>query len=217
MQTDTAKRLRISVYDVDLAVATELSGEAARFVYVRDGAAVLRDEAGEHALGADEGAFAGAAASLAGKGTAWLYEIGGAAHPPAEGQGLSLVLSQAFSPDFAAPFLMRADRVESSAGAATPRHGHRGPGIRRLAKGRILAEIGENWARIEAGAAWFESGHEPVIGRNVSGGDNFFVRVMLLPAELKGGKSSFVAADAEEAAKPRSATYRLFGERMLEG
>ena len=79
-------------------------------------------------------------------------------------------------------------------GARTPLHGHRGPGIRRLVKGRIRATIGDNLERIEAGQAWFETGRDWVVGESSSAGEIVFVRVMVLPAELEGGQSSFVPA-----------------------
>lgn len=111
--------------------------------------------------------------------------------------------------------MIRADRVESPSGAQTPAHRHRGPGIRRLERGQLLAQVGDRIDRIEAGQAWFESGQETVVGLNISGGGNAFIRVMLLPSDLAGGRSSFIAATSEDAAKPRAANVRLFGERVI--
>jgi hypothetical protein len=81
-----------------------------------------------------------------------------------------------------------------------------------LREGRLLATIGDTMERLETGRAWFENGRDWVIGRNIHSGENVFIRVMLLPAELKGGTSSPVPASPEEAARPRSARYRIFGE-----
>jgi hypothetical protein len=81
-----------------------------------------------------------------------------------------------------------------------------------LREGRLLATIGDTVERLETGRAWFENGRDWVIGRNIHSGENVFIRVMLLPAELRGGTSSFVPASPEEAARPRSARYRIFGE-----
>ena len=89
--------------------------------------------------------------------------------------------------------------------------------MRRLIKGRLLAEIGDNFERIDAGHAWFETGLDPVIGTNIHTGNSAFVRVMVLPIELEGGKSSFVPTTPEDAAKPRSVTNRLFGEVVMQG
>ena len=89
--------------------------------------------------------------------------------------------------------------------------------MRRLVRGRILAEIGDEIDRIQQGQAWFETGRDWVVGTNVHDGNSVFVRLMILPGELKGGKSSFIPASAGEAAKPRAVSYRLFGETVLDG
>lgn len=81
-----------------------------------------------------------------------------------------------------------------------------------MREGRLLATIGDTVERLETGRAWFENGRDWVIGRNIHSGENVFIRVMLLPAELRGGTSSFVPASPKEAARPRSARYRMFGE-----
>ena len=203
--------LRISLFDIDLATAAlPLQGPGRRFLYCRDG-----HVKGEVALAPDEGALLAARVALTGEGRAWLYEIAPARAPLRSDARLSLVLSRcAPSPD-AGAFLMRADRIESQAGAATPRHYHRGPGIRRLIHGRILADIGDHLDRIDADGAWFETGKEAVVGTNVAGAPSAFVRVMALPRLLEGGKTSFVAASAEEATKPRSVTQRIFAESLV--
>ncbi|WP_449375633.1 hypothetical protein [Bosea thiooxidans] len=134
----------------------------------------------------------------------WLFEIGPAEARLRREEGLQPILSRiATAPE--GELILRIDRVGSAAGAQTPAHRHRGPGIRRLVSGLLHAEVGGHFDRIEPGQAWFESGREDVVGTNVSGGDNSFVRVMLLPSELAGGASSFVAASPVDAAKPRAA------------
>jgi hypothetical protein len=39
---------------------------------------------------------------------------------------------------------------------------------------------------------------------------------MMLPIELQGGKTSFVATSSDEAAKPRMVASRLFGEFIID-
>jgi hypothetical protein len=204
---------RISVYDATLGTLTLPSGPS-RFVYVHDGAAVLTDEAGTKALAAGEGQFCLGTAKLTGHGTVWIYEAGPDG-PLLAGPGVSPVLSRLIG--IAAPCqrLLRADRIESTAGSVTPRHFHRGPGIRRLLYGRILGEIGTGFERIDPGNAWFESGTDPVIGSNIHDGNSAFVRVMVLPPELQGGITSFVATDAIEAQKPRAVQNQVFAEIMV--
>lgn len=204
--------LRFCLFDVDLSAAPLiLAGEGRRFVYCRDGAVE-----GDAGLGADEGAFLGARARLIGAGRAWLYEIAPARAPLRVDPRLSLVLARTAPSPMQGAFLMRADRIESQAGSATPRHFHRGPGVRRLVYGRILAEIGDHLDRIDPDGAWFETGHDAVIGANIAGAPSAFIRVMALPLELEGGRTSFVAADALEAKKPRAVAQRIFGETVVD-
>jgi hypothetical protein len=209
-------RWRISVYDAALAEAgLHLPDGSARFIYAAEEGATLQDEGGTASLGADSGRFCRGPARLSGRGTAWVFEAGREGSFLA-GPGVSLVLSRPIPIDAPGPRLLRADRIESPSGSATPRHGHRGPGVRRLLYGRILGEIGDSFERIDPGHAWFETGTDPVIGTNIHTGDSAFVRVMLLPPELQGGKTSFVATDTAEALKPRAVRNTLFEEKLVE-
>jgi hypothetical protein len=205
---------RLTVYDADLEGGSlALPAPGWRFVYVRDGDIVIESDGSRLRAAADEGHFAPGEAGLTGAGRAWIFELA----PADAGRltGATLRLSHLVRPAFDGPCLMRADRIQSPAGAQTPRHGHRGPGIRRLLFGCLMAEVGEAMERIEAGDAWFETGQDPVVGTNIGGGDAAFVRVMVLPGELEGGKTSFMASDAVEAAKPRAVTQHIFGEIKL--
>jgi hypothetical protein len=209
-------RWRISVYDAALAGGgIDLPAGAARFIYAASCEVTLRDAAGSVAVLPDSGRFCRGAAHLSGDGVAWVFEAGPEA-PLLAGPGVSLVLSQPVGLPAPGQRLLRADRIESPPGSRTPRHGHRGPGIRRLLYGRILGEIGERLERIDPGHAWFETGTDPVIGANIHTGNSAFVRVMVLPPELHGGKTSFVASDAAEAAKPRAVQNRVFEEMLVE-
>ncbi|WP_108398091.1 hypothetical protein [Devosia submarina] len=201
---------RLSVYDISLASKPRIvAPTGVAFVYVARGTATLDGSAVE----ADNGHFATGPFSLSGAGTAWLYEFAPITQSVLEGDGISLVISRRLPQAYSGERIFRADRVESNPGSQTPLHGHRGPGIRRLLKGRLHAYIGEDSERIDAGHAWFESGKDWVVGKNIHDSNSAFIRVMILPAELSGGTSSFVPATPEEANKPRSVTYRLFGER----
>ncbi|MFC3705637.1 hypothetical protein ACFOOL_12815 [Devosia honganensis] len=210
MTASDLSQYRLSVYDLALdarPVTLPVGGPA--FLYVATGTAELDGAA----VGADDGRLVGGPFGLSGDGTAWLYEFAPVERPLLEGEGISLVISRRLPQAFSGERIFRADRVESNPGAATPLHGHRGPGIRRLLKGRLMAYIGEDVDRIDAGHAWFETGADWVIGKNVHDSSSAFVRVTILPAELAGGTSSFIPANEEEARKPRSVTYRLFGEQ----
>lgn len=211
---DAGPRLRMSVYDLAVgAGGAAVSGSGCWFVHAAAGELTLAAGPQERTIAGHDGAFARQAFRLEGAASAWIFEIA-PLHSPYLA-GADIVRSAPLRPSFAGPYLLRADRIQSSAGAVTPRHGHRGPGLRRLIYGRLLAELGDAVERIDAGDAWFETGQEMVVGTNVGGADAAFVRVMLLPYELAGGKSSFVAQDEIEAAKPRRVQSRLFEETVL--
>jgi hypothetical protein len=211
------KSWRMTVYDLHLNTDTaELPAGVHRFLYVLDGQVSVATKDTNIDLPADEGIFSQGITRIAGPGTIWVFEVGPDEPPFWADPTRSIILSRRFTPDFSSPWLLRADRIESNPGSATPRHGHRGPGMRRLIKGRLLAQINDDFERIDPGHAWFETGRDPVIGTNVHTGNSAFVRVMLLPIELQGGKSSFVPTTAEDAAKPRAVMQRLFGEVVVE-
>ncbi|WP_108658715.1 hypothetical protein [Acuticoccus kandeliae] len=212
-QSAIPAKFRLTVYDAAPGVTLPASGTL--FVYALSGTIVLEGTGEPITLGADEGVFAPLGARITGDGAAWIYGVDAPDAPFVE--GADIVRSELLRPAFDGPYLVRADRIESQAGAATPRHGHRGPGIRRLIFGRIRGEIGDSVERIDPGTAWFETGTDMVIGTNIGGSNAAFVRVMVLPSELEGGKTSFMAADAIEATKPRSVQNRLFGEVMVAG
>ncbi|MCT8974285.1 hypothetical protein [Microbaculum marinisediminis] len=208
--TNNRKRLRLAVYDLASGTTSLPDRDGAvYFLYVEAGSAETTDDGATVSVGADDGRFVSGQVSVADGARAWLYEKVDADAPLLEAE---IALADIAEPDFAEPFVVRADRVESTPGARTPRHGHRGPGLRRLIFGQLQAEVGEGIRRIRAGEAWFETGAEPVVGINTGGTNAAFVRLLVLPNELAGGKSSFVAADETEAAKPRSVNLRLFGE-----
>lgn len=205
---------RITVYDLGKDGRYSVPVQATTFVYVEQGEARLGLQSGEHGVLMGDGLFAGPGAQVASTGCAWLFEIGPSGTAILVDRGVSPVISRIATIDDG-PYMIRADRVESQAGVQTPAHRHRGPGVRRLERGLLRAEVGDHLDRIAAGGAWFETGQERVVGTNISGDVNVFVRVMLLPAELMGGKSSFIPMTPADAAKPRAVNLRLFGEHNL--
>ena len=122
------------------------------------------------------------------------------------------LISANVDPTPLAPFFLRLDRVALDSGAETPLHFHRGPGLRVLEQGGVRVAIGGAVHDRAAGQAWFEPGDAPVLGRATAPGRSTFLRWSLLPGELRGGKSSFVPADAVAAGKPRGVSVTLIGE-----
>lgn len=186
------------------SVAAPLAWEAApRAIFVRAGVVTIAPDGEEPRLleEAQCHLFTGPL-QIQGQGLLWTFELAArpSAHLSAADQARCVL---AHDIDLAAdePVVLRADRVEFPAGMETPRHGHKASGIRRLYRGRLIAEIGAEVRRIDEGDAWFESGHDPVIGRNIAP-SSAFVRVMALPAALHG-KPTFIPWSDAEAAKPR--------------
>jgi quercetin dioxygenase-like cupin family protein len=133
------------------------------------------------------------------------------AHAP-EGR---MLLEHAMDLDPRASWLLRCDRVDFERGAVAPRHGHRGGGIRCLLRGRLEVTVGDAPMRaMGPGDAWFESGREPVLAVASKDADTSFIRVSVLPAEIRG-QSSIVYVDPAEAARSRPRTYTVFVDEPI--
>ena len=106
-------------------------------------------------------------------------------------------------------WLMRCDRVEFEPGGVALPHRHRGGGIRRLLAGRLQVTVGDGAPRaMHPGDAWFESGREPVLAVAAPDEATSFIRVSVLPAEIRG-QSSIVYVDPADAGRSRPRRYTV--------
>jgi hypothetical protein len=197
-------------------------GRCNRVIYVRDGDSMVR--AGGHAAGlaANSAWYGGDAVALtAGSAGATLlrWELTAESAAPGGLTGASVTSSSTLAhvvelghPD---GHLMRCDRVDFPPGGIAYTHVHRGPGIRCLLTGTIRVEVNGIGRDIAPGGAWFEAGPDPVLALASKTGPTAFVRVMILPRELKG-KSSIRYVKPEDAAKPKLQTYRIFVDEAIE-
>jgi hypothetical protein len=112
-------------------------------------------------------------------------------------------------------WIMRCDAVRFPPGGCAFLHTHEGPGIRCLREGRIRIDTGGTSSRYEPGQAWFEAGPEPVFAQACEEQCTTFVRVMVLPAELKG-KSSIRYVNEEDLEKPKSQRYKGYVDELIE-
>ncbi|MEQ8696327.1 MAG: hypothetical protein RLT05_07175 [Bauldia litoralis] len=207
---------RLTVYDLKAERWAGVSGAADRYLFVADGEGRIEAPDGPVTLSAGAGAMLAADAVVTAYGTLWICETADAREPLLDPALAEVVLSKSFTlPADAPEALFRVDRIDLTAGARTPRHFHRGPGIRRLLYGRVRVEIGADVVGCGPGGAWFEPGDDPVVGANVFDGDSAFLRVSLLPLDLIGGKSSFMPASDAEAAKPRAVGQGLLHESVV--
>ena len=126
-----------------------------------------------------------------------------------------LVFVQPLDLDRADRYLMRCDRVDFPLGGVAYTHTHQGPGIRCLARGRLIVETHGRTSPIRPGEAWFESGPEPVYATASETELTSFVRVMILPAGLVG-KSSIRYVNEEDQAKPKTQTYAVFVDTPID-
>lgn len=193
-----------------------------RVIYVREGDAIVR--AGGQAAGlATDSAWHGRDAVTVTAGAAgatllrWELMSGGAAPGKPAGAGITSRPALAHDVDLGDPdgYLMRCDRVDFPPGGIAYTHVHRGPGIRCLLMGGIRVEVNGTARDIEPGGAWFEAGPEPVLATASIASATAFVRVMILPRELRG-KSSIRYVKPEDAGKPKLQTYRIFVDEILE-
>jgi hypothetical protein len=81
--------------------------------------------------------------------------------------------------------------------------------------GGIRVEVSGKAHDIEPGGAWFEAGPDPVLATASTTGPTAFVRVMILPRELRG-KSSIRYVKPEDTEKPKLQTYRIFVDEIID-
>lgn len=105
--------------------------------------------------------------------------------------------------------LFRADSVAFPPGGCAYLHTHQGPGIRCLIEGGVRIDTDGRSTSYGPGAAWFEAGPIPVFAQAASDRPSRFIRVMILPARLKG-LSSIAYVNAEDRDKPKSQSYKIF-------
>ena len=193
-----------------------------RILYVREGDAIVRAD-GQAAGLAPNSAWHGRTAVTVSAGSAgatllrWDLGAGDSAPAASSGPGVTSMPTLAHVVDLADPggFLMRCDRVDFPPGGIAWTHVHRGPGIRCLLAGAIRVEVSGKSHDIEPGGAWFEAGPDPVFALASQSTPTAFVRVMVLPRELRG-RSSIRYAKPEDADKPKLQTYRIFVDEFIE-
>ncbi len=184
-----------------------------RVIYVVTGDVVV-GSGGARDLVRAGGAWFGAGGVTAGEVGArvWRWELGTGGW---DGRG-RVVLEHVMELDEAGSYLMRADRVEFELGGVALPHGHRGGGIRCLLAGELEVTVGDGTPRVmRVGDAWFESGREPVLARASSAVATSFIRVSVLPRELRG-KTSIVYVDPADAGRAKPRTYTVYVDEPVE-
>lgn len=111
--------------------------------------------------------------------------------------------------------LFRADSVAFPPGGCAYLHTHQGPGIRCLIEGGIRIDTDGHSTSYAPGGAWFEAGPVPVFAQAAADRPSRFIRVMVLPARLKG-LSSIAYVNAEDRDKPKSQSYKIFVDQPID-
>jgi len=142
--------------------------------------------------------------------TCWRFELVGGDAGDGALRGVSrLKLSAPLATLPKGDLLMRGDSVAFPPGGCAYLHRHQGPGIRCLIEGGIRIDSEGRSTSYGPGAAWYESGPEPVFAQAAADRATRFIRVMILPRDLIG-KSSLQLLNEEDKAKPRSQQYKVF-------
>ena len=206
----------LSLYEDCISPTSPLNWPAAvRGIYVRRGQVCLASEAETTDMAQGQCRLFTQSLSLSGDGEIWTFELSKQTVASLSKQAdARLILSHDIELNATKPLVMRCDHVAFPPSIETPKHGHKAAGIRRLVSGRLIAEIGNESRRIDAGQAWFESGHDPVVGRTIAP-NSAFVRALVLPVHLLG-KPTFVAWDAAAAAQPRGTTRTQFFDTVVQ-
>jgi hypothetical protein len=134
---------------------------------------------------------------------------------PAGGDA-KVLLEHAIDLDPRAEYLIRADRVDFVPGGVALPHRHRGGGIRCLIAGALEVTVGDAPARgVTSGGAWFESGREPVLAVASKDEDTSFIRVAILPREIRG-RTSIMYVNPADAERGRPRTYTIFVDEPID-
>src|SRR5262245_57314483 len=210
----------LGLYEDRLPTAGRLRLPAGnRVLYVRQGAVEVTKSAGAAARVAEGQAWYGAVAcevAASENGTAVLrYELSQGAAPVGGGDA-QVLLEHVIDLDPRAEYLMRADRVDFAPGGVALPHRHRGGGIRCLIAGALDVTVGEAPARrIAPGGAWFESGREPVLAVASKDEETSFIRVAILPREIRG-RTSIMYVNPADAERGRPRTYTVFVDEPID-
>ncbi|HEX2441816.1 MAG TPA: hypothetical protein VHT71_26125 [Methylomirabilota bacterium] len=179
---------------------------APRVLYAASGTLEVGHAGATTAIGADSAWHGTGACTVGGQGSGLRWELVPAS-APLEGE---LVLEQVMDLAPSASWLMRCDRVDFDPGGVALPHRHRGGGIRCLIAGSLEVTVGDEPPRlVHPGGAWFESGREPVLARASATEPSSFIRVSILPAEIRG-QSSIMYVDPADAARGRPRRYTVW-------
>lgn len=111
-------------------------------------------------------------------------------------------------------WLIRCDSVLFPTGGTAVPHSHFGPGIRCIRNGKLTLSTDKVSKDYRPGDAWFEPGGQAVWAEACTQEYTRFIRVLLLPKELKG-KSSIHYLNEADRQRPKSQRYKSYVDELL--
>jgi hypothetical protein len=216
----TPQRYELRLFEDNLEAAREFvlpEDRTNRVLYVAHGSVTIDGE-----QMTDDTAWQGhrAARLVSGPGGAalWRWELapaGASADSGFKGAATTLKLRRDLAWPIADALLMRCDSVSFPPGGCAYLHTHQGPGIRCLIEGGIRIDTGGHSHSYAPGNAWFEAGPEPVFAQAAADRSTRFIRVMVLPARIKG-QSSIGYVNPEDREKPKSQRYKIYVDEPID-
>ncbi len=148
------------------------------------------------------------------------YELvrqpGSPAARPSPGVTSTVLIEHAIDLDPKKAYLMRNDRVDFDPGGVALLHRHKGGGIRCLIQGSMDLRVeGQPDRMIKPGQAWFESGREPVYAVGDPAIPTSFIRVAILPREIKG-QTSIMYVDPADTGRGKPRKYTVYVDEPIE-
>ncbi len=110
--------------------------------------------------------------------------------------------------------LLRGDSVAFPPGGCAYTHVHQGPGIRCVIEGALRIDTHGRSTSYGPGAAWYETGPDPVFAQAAADRPTRFIRVMILPRALQGQSSIRYIKD-EDQDKPKTQTYKIYADAPI--
>jgi quercetin dioxygenase-like cupin family protein len=192
---------------------------APRVLYAREGTLGVAATAARISSGSAWHGVGGAALATEAAAVMLRFELLAGSEAPESSVGKvesRRLLEHAIDVDRARAWLLRCDRVDFAPGDVALPHGHKGGGIRCLLAGTLQVTVGDRPPRLmRPGDAWFESGREPVLAKSSGDAPTAFVRVSVLPREIRG-QSSIVYVDPADAARGRPRRYTVFIDEPID-
>lgn len=143
----------------------------------------------------------------------WRWELAPAESTVFQEGRAALKLRRKLDGTIADGILIRCDSVAFPPNGCAYLHTHQGPGIRCLIEGGIRIDTAGESRSYAPGGAWFEPGPEPVFAQAADRATRF-IRVMVLPARLKG-QSSISYVNAADREKPKSQRYKIYLDTLI--